>query len=55
MGADDYYKCLSQIESSHGRIGKGRFAQRLADEATLTMIPPYISEAINKIVCKVRG
>ncbi|WFR57150.1 hypothetical protein QA584_26665 [Anaerocolumna sp. AGMB13025] len=50
----DYYKCLSQIESSYSEIGKGRFAQRLADKATSTMIPQYILDAINKIVSKVR-
>lgn len=55
MGAGEYYKCLNQIESSYSGIGKGRFAQRLANEATLTMIPRYISDAINKIVCIVRG
>lgn len=51
----DYYKCLSQIESSHSRIGKGRFAQQLADKVTDTMIPQYIKDAINRIACKVRG
>jgi len=55
MESHDYYKCLGQIESSHSGIGKGRFAQRLAENATPTMIPKYISDAINTIISKVRG
>lgn len=51
----DYYKCLRRIESSRSGIGKGRFAQRLAEKVTPTMIPGYISRAINTIVQKVRG
>ena len=49
----DYYKCLSQIESSHSGIGKGRFAQRLAGEVAPTMIPDYVSRAIKAIARKV--
>lgn len=55
MVAGEYYKCLNQIESSYSGIGKGRFAQRLASNVTATMIPQYISDAINKIVRKVRS
>ncbi|MBS3873131.1 MAG: AAA family ATPase [Firmicutes bacterium] len=55
LTSGDYYKCLRQIESSHSGIGKGRFAQRLAEKVTPTMIPGYISNAINRIVQKVRG
>lgn len=54
MASGDYYKCLRQIESSHSGIGKGRFAQRLAEKVTPTMIPGYISEAIETIVGKIR-
>lgn len=55
LTSGNYYKCLRKIESSHSGIGKGRFAQRLAEKATSTMIPGYISNAINRIVQKVRG
>jgi len=55
LDAGSYNKCLRQIESSHSGIGKGRFAQRLAEKATQTMIPAYISDAIRTIVEKVRG
>lgn len=55
LTSGDYYKCLRQIESSHSGIGKGRFAQRLAEKVTPTMIPGYIFKAINRIVQKVRG
>ena len=55
LTSGDYYKCLGQIESSYSGIGKGRFAQRLAEKAAPTMIPGYISNAINRIVQKVRG
>lgn len=54
LKAGEYNKCLSKIESSHSRIGKGRFAQRLAEKVTSTMIPDYISNAINTIAEKVR-
>lgn len=55
LTSGDYYKCLRQIESSHSGIGKGRFAQRLSEKVAPTMIPGYISKAINRIVQKVRG
>jgi putative ATP-dependent endonuclease of OLD family len=55
LTSGEYYKCLRQIESSHSGIGKGRFAQRLAEKVTPTMIPEYISNAINRIVQIVRG
>ena len=44
-----YDKCLNQITSSHSNIGKGRFAQRLADNCTVNMIPGYIESAIKFI------
>jgi len=51
----EYKKCLSSIESSHSEIGKGRFAQRLASICTQSMIPNYISEAIEDICKGVRS
>lgn len=50
----DYIKCLNKIESSYSQIGKGRFAQRLADNVTESMIPEYISKAIDSIAEKAR-
>ena len=55
LTSGDFYKCVRRIESSHNSIGKGRFAQRLAEKTTPTMIPGYVSEAIKRIVHKVRG
>lgn len=49
-----YNKCLSKIESTYSGIGKGRFAQRLATHISASMIPEYISNAIDAIVAKVR-
>jgi putative ATP-dependent endonuclease of OLD family len=46
----DYDKCLCQIESSHSKIGKGRFAQRLSQHCTIKMVPYYIKSAILQIV-----
>lgn len=54
LASGDYIKCLKKIESSHSQIGKGRFAQRLADNVTASMIPEYISKAIDAIAEKVR-
>lgn len=54
LSAGKYNKCLAKIESSHSGIGKGRFAQRLANTVSETMIPQYISKAINAIADKVR-
>ncbi len=51
----DYYKCLSQIESSYSEIGKGRFAQRLSKNVTESMIPNYIFNAIRFIYQVVSG
>ena len=53
LDAGNYDKCLGKIESSHSRIGKGRFAQRLAEKVTNSMIPTYISNAIDEIVKRV--
>ena len=50
----DYIKCLNKIEASYSQIGKGRFAQRLADNVTGSMMPEYISKAIDSIAEKVR-
>nr|WP_025689617.1 AAA family ATPase [Paenibacillus zanthoxyli] len=47
----DCWACLRQIESSHSRIGKGRFAQRLAHHCTLSHMPDHIKRAIDYI-CK---
>ncbi|MFC0215044.1 ATP-dependent endonuclease [Paenibacillus chartarius] len=47
----DFWACLRQIESSHSRIGKGRFAQRLAQYCTLDHIPEHIEGAI-EYICK---
>ncbi|MFC3750094.1 ATP-dependent endonuclease [Paenibacillus sp. GCM10012306] len=49
----DFYACLRQIESSHSRIGKGRFAQRLAQHCTLSHMPEHIEQAIDYICKKV--
>ena len=54
LSAGKYNKCLAKIESSHSGIGKGRFAQRLANTVSKTMIPQYISNAIKAIADKVR-
>lgn len=43
---EDYDALLSRIE----RIGKGRFAQRLASKITVDQCPDYIKKAIEKIV-----
>lgn len=49
-----YDKCLSKIESTYSGIGKGRFAQRLANHVSVSMVPDYVSDAIDAIVKKVR-
>lgn len=54
MNSGNFDKCLDKIESSYSRIGKGRFAQRLADKVTISMIPDYISDALDEISQKVR-
>lgn len=51
--AGRYDKCLNQITSSHSNIGKGRFAQRLAANCTVNMIPDYIKDSIEHICNKV--
>jgi putative ATP-dependent endonuclease of the OLD family len=47
--AGEYHKCLAKIESSHSKIGKGRFAQSLASKCTSNFIPSYIKTAIEDI------
>lgn len=54
MATGSYDKCLAKIESPHSGIGKGRFAQRLSNYVTESMMPQYISNAIEAIVTKVR-
>jgi putative ATP-dependent endonuclease of OLD family len=54
LSAGQYNKCLAKIESTYSKIGKGRFAQRLANTVSETMIPQYISKAIEAITAKVR-
>jgi putative ATP-dependent endonuclease of OLD family len=54
LSTGQYDKCLSKIESTYSGIGKGRFAQRLANMVSETMIPRYISKAIESIAAKVR-
>lgn len=54
LSTGQYNTCLAKIESSHSGIGKGRFAQRLANMVSETMIPRYISKAIESIAAKVR-
>jgi len=54
LATGDYIKCLDKIEASYSQIGKGRFAQRLADNVTGSMIPEYIDKAIDSIAQKVR-
>ena len=54
LSAGKYYKCLSKIESTHSGIGKGRFSQRLANQVSASMVPDYVSDAIDAIVTKVR-
>jgi len=53
LNSNKYCQCLGAIESSHSQIGKGRFAQRLASVSTKTMVPKYISDAIQYICEKV--
>lgn len=54
LSAGKYHKCLSKIESTHSGIGKGRFSQRLANQVSASMVPDYVSDAIEAIVTKVR-
>ena len=54
LSAGKYNKCLAKVESPYSGIGKGRFAQRLANTVSETMIPQYISKAIKAIAAKVR-
>jgi putative ATP-dependent endonuclease of OLD family len=53
LADSEFWKCLNQIESPHSRIGKGRFAQRLANHCTEGHIPEYIREALEYIDKKV--
>lgn len=54
LSAGMYHKCLSKIESTYSEIGKGRFSQRLANQVSASMVPDYVSDAIDAIVTKVR-
>lgn len=54
LSAGMYHKCLSKIESTYSGIGKGRFSQRLANQVSASMVPDYVSDAIEAIVTKVR-
>lgn len=54
LSAGMYHKCLSKIESTYSGIGKGRFSQRLANQVSASMVPDYVSDAIDAIVTKVR-
>lgn len=47
LDGEDYWGALSKIEAS---ISKGRFAQRLASEMTVDMIPGYVSEGIAEAI-----
>ncbi|KGE13706.1 ATP-dependent nuclease [Sphingobacterium deserti] len=51
LDTEYYWSALRKIE---GNISKGRFAQRLADELILQLVPDYISEGIEAIVQKVK-
>lgn len=46
----DYWSALKKIE---GNISKGRFAQRLAEELILELVPDYIGKGIEAIIQKV--
>lgn len=54
LSAGMYHKCLFKIESTYSGIGKGRFSQRLANQVSASMVPDYVSDAIDAIVTKVR-
>ena len=54
LSSGRYNKCLAKIESTYSGIGKGRFSQRLATYVSASMIPEYVSNAIDAIVEKVR-
>lgn len=54
LSSGRYNKCLAKIESTYSGIGKGRFAQRLATYVSASMIPEYVSNAIDAIVKEVR-
>lgn len=51
LDTKDYWSALRKIE---GNISKGRFAQRLADELILGLVPDYINKGIEAIVQKVK-
>ena len=54
LSSGRYNKCLAKIESTYSGIGKGRLAQRLATYVSASMIPEYVSNAIDAIVKEVR-
>lgn len=47
----EFWSALKKIENN---IGKGRFAQRLASEINVDMIPKYLSNAVNGISKNIR-
>jgi putative ATP-dependent endonuclease of OLD family len=49
----DFEEIIKRIETSG--MGKGRFAQRLADRLNANRVPPYIERAIQYIMAKVSG
>ncbi|MGL6127218.1 ATP-dependent nuclease [Chryseobacterium artocarpi] len=50
LDGGDYWGALDRIE---GEISKGRFAQRLASELMMEIVPAYVEGCINKIIDKV--
>jgi putative ATP-dependent endonuclease of OLD family len=48
---EDYWLALKKIENN---ISKGRFAQRLANDLTPSLIPAYIQEGIDAIIEKIK-
>lgn len=47
----DYWTALSRIESN---ISKGRFAQRLSRNLTMSMVPGYVKSGLKFIIKKVK-
>ena len=48
----NFWNGLKKIDNN---VSKGRFAQRLSSHLTIDMVPPYIINAINEIIKKVRN
>jgi putative ATP-dependent endonuclease of OLD family len=51
--SQDFEKIIKRIET--GGMGKGRFAQRLADKLDANRVPPYIEKAIRYTLTKISG